>query len=281
MPELPEVEVLVRYLRPRLRGRRIRGAVILRPSILRPPDPARSHSLWQGRRIRELRRRGKYICFDLDPCEGLPALFWVHLGMTGRLWLQPAETPLPAPARAFWDLDDARLVFSDPRGFGRCGWDEEPLEQLGLEPLERSFTAARLEGLLARSRQSVKVRLLDQTVVAGLGNIYACESLWEAGLSPGRPSATLSRDERARLVGAIRRVLRRAIRFGSKLDLDWAGAGADRLFYFGLTPDSPRPTRERFAVYDREGQPCSRCGALIRRIPQAGRSSYFCPGCQV
>jgi len=281
MPELPEVEVLVRHLDPQLRGQAIRQVGLVQPPVLSPPDPTPADRLWRGRRIRQVRRRGKYIRVELDPAPGVPGFFWIHLGMTGRLWLQPAGAPLPPHTRMFWDLNRARLVFSDPRGFGRCGWDEAPLRRLGPEPLERPFTAARLGTLLVCSRQLLKARLLDQAVVAGLGNIYVCESLWEAGLSPVRRSDTLAGTEVARLVAAIRRVLRRAIRFGSRLNLDWAGTGRDRLFYFGRAAGGSSRSRERFAVYEREGDPCRRCGAPIRRIVLAGRGTYFCPGCQL
>jgi formamidopyrimidine-DNA glycosylase len=282
MPELPEVEVLVRHLRARVEGRRICEARVLRPSLLESATVEEALARWVGRRIEVVRRRGKYIWLGLavaggDWVEG----FWLHLGMTGRLWLQPQEAPLPLHTRAFWDLEDGRLVFSDPRALGRCGFGSEALERLGPEPLDRSFTAVRLHRQLGRSRQSLKVRLMDQTVVAGLGNIYVCESLWEAGLSPFRSAETLGRAECVRLAAAIRRVLRRAIRFGSGLELDWAGTGRDRLFYFGRATGDEGRRPERFAVYEREGRPCRRCGASVRRVRQAGRSTYYCPVCQV
>ncbi|MEJ5238164.1 bifunctional DNA-formamidopyrimidine glycosylase/DNA-(apurinic or apyrimidinic site) lyase [Limisphaera sp. VF-2] len=283
MPELPEVEVLVRFLQPCLVGSWIRRCQVLRARAVRPAAPEEVARRLRGKRVARVGRRAKYIVMDLTTEDSKPAgRVLLHLGMSGRVWVEAAGGPLPLHAAMVWELDgDRRLVFSDPRGFGRCGLDESVLTRLGPEPLDRTFNGRQLRLRLGESRQAVKVRLLDQAVVAGLGNIYVSESLWVARISPFRSARDLTERECGRLASAIRRVLQRAIRLGSTVPLDWARGRGDRLFYFGRAEGSAVAVQERFAVYDREGQPCRRCGGAIRRAVQGGRSSYYCPHCQV
>jgi formamidopyrimidine-DNA glycosylase len=193
---------------------------------------------------------------------------------------------MPRHAAVVLGMGSRRWMLVDPRQFGRFGLGK--VEGLGPEPMEDSFTAEDLAAGLAGSRQPVKTRLLDQSVVAGIGNIYASESLHRAGIRPARPAKSLKASEVARLHHALRHVLGEAIRLGRSLPLDFAG-GADGLFYFGSRRDktasdpsstSGREATERWSVYDREGEACPRCGARIRRWMLGGRATFECRGCQ-
>jgi formamidopyrimidine-DNA glycosylase len=282
MPELPEVETLVRHLAPLLRHRTIQSVQLLQPKLSAPTQPQHLERTLAGSRFLGLTRRGKYMVFRLQPRHaGIPFQLLGHLGMTGRLFLAPAAFPLPRHSSLVCQLDRGQLVFEDPRGFGRFTLDLSPLLRLGPEPLARGFTSHQIAAGLRRSRQPIKVRLLDQSLVAGLGNIYASESLFVARLSPLTPCHQLTPRQIQDLWRAMRQVLSRAIRLGASLSLDWAGADAqDRLFYFGRARNSTPSLREPFQVYDRARLPCTRCRTPIQRIIQAGRSSYYCPRCQ-
>jgi formamidopyrimidine-DNA glycosylase len=225
MPELPEVEVLARHLAPLLEGRRVRRVTVFRPRVVRPQKPEDLARALQGARFLGLRRRGKYLVFALRR-RGVGGEFALigHLGMTGRMYLLPARAALPRHCAVALDLGRHRLVFEDTRYFGRLTLDARVLDRLGPEPLDGAFTPTVLAAALHGSRQAVKVRLLDQAVVAGLGNIYASEALFRARLSPRRPAGALRAAEIRRLHAAIRTVLTEAIRFGSTAPLDWAGA---------------------------------------------------------
>lgn len=280
MPELPEVETVRRGLAPMMEGRRIVAADIRRPD-LRWPLPARMAERLTGARVERLGRRSKYLLADLDRGETL----LVHLGMSGR-WLV-AETivggfhhPRPVPAKhdhVILDLEGgARLTFNDARRFGAMDlWPTESvgahplLAGLGPEPLGNAFDAEGLARRMAGRIAPVKAILLDQRVVAGLGNIYVSEALWRAGISPLREGRSLSADEMERLVAAIRAVLADAIAAGGSSLRDYRRADGE-LGYFQHT----------FAVYGREGMPCPRCAAALIRTVQSGRSSFHCPGCQ-
>jgi formamidopyrimidine-DNA glycosylase len=198
--------------------------------------------------------------------------------MTGRMFLAPARQPLPKHAAIVFGLGRMNLIFEDTRYFGRLTLDASALSRLGPEPLNPEFTPAALAGALDRSAQPVKVKLLDQSIVAGLGNIYASEALFRARLSPCLAARKLAPEQIRRLWRAIRQVLTEAIACGSTVPLYYAGR--DGLFYFGRAADSPDFYAERLRVYDREGKPCCRCGVLIKRIVQAARSSFYCPHCQ-
>jgi formamidopyrimidine-DNA glycosylase len=282
MPELPEVEVLVRHLAPLLRGKRIRAVDVRRAKTVRPHAPADFAAALAGATVREVTRRAKFLVFHLGrPRARADFTLLGHLGMTGRMWLQPRRAPLPKHAAVALGLDAHTWVFEDARRFGRLTLDLTPLAALGPEPLDAAFTPDVLAAALRGGRQAIKVKLLDQTLVAGVGNIYASEALHRAGISPRRRAASLKRAEAARLHAAIRDVLGEAIRFGSTVPLDFPGAAArDGLFYYGRAAGTPDYYAERLAVYDRAGRPCGRCGRPVRRIVQAARSTYFCAGCQ-
>ncbi len=272
MPELPEVETVCRGLASRLVGRAI-VCVDQRCDALRIPLPPRFAERVTGRRVVAIGRRAKYILVHLD--DG--AVMLVHLGMSGRLVLHNASPR--APGRhdhvIFHTDDGGHLTFNDTRRFGLitlAAADElerHPLlAGLGPEPLDEGFTGAALAARLAGKRTPIKAALLDQRVVTGLGNIYVCESLFHAGLSPRRMASTVRRRRAARLVAAVREVLCAAIEAGGSSLRDYVQASG-QMGYF----------QHRFAVYNRAGEPCPGCdcGGAIRRIAQAGRSTFYCP----
>ena len=267
MPELPEVETIARDLAPRLRGHTIvRLQAARRPPVFAPNSlPARE---LVGRRIRDVGRAGKFILIELDGDLRLA----VHLRMTGNLLYQSSPGPV-GYTRATLDLDNgARVVFADVRKFGRLrAFRGDPREQLGvgIDPFAPELDA-RAFGELARGRRApVKSWLLDQRHIAGVGNIYACESLFYAGVRPKRRVGKLSRSQRERLLVSLRRVLRKAIHHrGSSVDDYRDGEGKKGEF------------QKHLAVYGRAGAPCRRCGTPIRRIVLAQRGTFYCPVCQ-
>jgi len=271
MPELPEVETLARELRGVLVGRSVVGVEVRWPRTVAAPDPETFARRLVGRRIWEIRRRGKWLLLGLDEGDWL----LVHLRMSGRLAVERADAPEDAHTRVVFHLDDGRrLRFSDPRKFGRMALTacpEEWLGDLGPEPLDPDLTPERLAGMLRGRRVRLKPLLADQRFLAGLGNIYADEVLWRAGLHPLRCAHTLTPGEVTRLHGAMREVLEEAIaRRGTTLP--------DQRY---VLPDGrPGEFAAHLAVYGREGQPCPRCGAPIARARVGGRSAHFCPQCQ-
>jgi formamidopyrimidine-DNA glycosylase len=204
--------------------------------------------------------------------------------MTGRMYVVPLNYPLPKHAAVVLGLGKEMFVFEDTRYFGRLMLNTNTLESLGPEPLSQDFCVAGFTDGLARSSQSIKVKLLDQSLVAGIGNIYASEALHRAGISPRTSACRLSLKSIVRLWRAIRETLADAIRFGSTVSLDYAGAGGrNGLFYYGSSTEPQRSQggfEERLQVYDRAGEPCLNCGSKIRRIVQSARSTFYCPGCQ-
>jgi formamidopyrimidine-DNA glycosylase len=282
MPELPEVEVLARHLAPLVRRRTIRDVDVRRPKILAPTSPAEFTRTLRGATFLGLRRRGKYLLFELRAANRRGPLTLVgHLGMTGRMYLLASGASLPKHAAVVLDLGDERFVFEDTRYFGRFTLDAAAVARLGPEPLEREFTVERFAAALKRSGQPIKVKLLDQRVVAGVGNIYASEALFRAGISPRTSARRLTRAQVTRLRRAIRETLAGAIRCGSTVRLNYGGAGKrDGLFYFGRAPDAPDFYEERLRVYDRAGKACLKCRAAIRQLVQAARSTFYCPKCQ-
>ena len=270
MPELPEVETVVRGLRPALVGRTFTGATVRWPRTIAHPEADRFPAQLAGRRITAVGRRGKYIVLTLDR-----GWLLIHLKMSGRLRVVPADEPLEAHTHTTFDLDDGRqLRFRDVRKFGRVHLvddAEQVIGQLGPEPLADDFTLAVFRQRLARRSGRLKSLLLNQQFLAGLGNIYADESLFAARLHPLRRADTLSPAEQARLYAAIRATLSAAI----------AGQGTT-LSDGGYTDAQGRSGRyqARLAVYGRRGQPCPVCGTPIERIIVGGRSTHFCPGCQ-
>ncbi|MEP6494397.1 MAG: bifunctional DNA-formamidopyrimidine glycosylase/DNA-(apurinic or apyrimidinic site) lyase [bacterium] len=257
MPELPEVENAVRRLRNAAEGRTISRVALLHPALKRRMSPARLRSL-RTARVTSVERRGKHQLFMLDDGRVLHA----HFRMTGDWHIDRESDELPRFARATINFTDgARVVLDDPRALSTLDLHaaNAPLDLgLGPEPDDPSLTADSLRAVLSRKRGPIKPVLLDQRVVAGLGNIYAAESLWHSRILPTTQASSLTARRVAALLKSIRRVISRATgaRYGDS-------------------------SASRFAVYDREGKPCRRCGTLIERIVQAGRSTYFCPGCQV
>jgi formamidopyrimidine-DNA glycosylase len=273
MPELPEVETIVADLRPHLVGRTIVRCELRFPSIVRHPEPEAFVDSVVGLRIEALRRRGKYILAGL---EG-GALLVVHLGMSGQLRLVDPETPVAPHTHASFDLDDGRqLRYRDPRRFGRLLFGTEDaliasraMPRLGPEPIDADFGADDLYVRLRRRRAPLKAVLLDQTTIAGVGNIYADESLHRARLRPDRRAASLSRVSVRRLHEALRQALEIAIlNRGSSVDSyrdAWGEVGGQQ---------------EQLLVYGRAGEPCFTCGRPLALVRIAGRSSVFCRRCQ-
>jgi formamidopyrimidine-DNA glycosylase len=264
LPELPEVETERGRLAARIQGRRIAEARIDDPRLTRPEDPAMLAAILSGERVEAVERRGKYIVVRLAGGQVL----LVHLRMTGGFRYEPATHE-----RAVLELDDgARIAYRDLRRFGT--WlllEPEEAEahlalRLGPEPLGRGFTAAFLAQRLAGRRAPVKAAILDQRTVAGLGNIYADESLWHSGIHPLRPAGVLGAEE----VAALREGIRKALRLGIRRQGADLGDGA----YAG-----GRMQRE-FKVYGRLGEACDRCGAPIEKTRAGGRGTWFCPVCQ-
>ena len=273
MPELPEVEHVVRALRPVVTGRRILAAELNLKRIA--PEISRGSF---NRRLRNalitgVGRRGKYILFELEQGQTLTT----HLRMTGKFVSLTADESLPPYAHVVFYLDDERrLVFCDMRQFGRmrlirdAGRLPKELATLAPEPLSDEFTENYFLETLSRSRRSLKQLLLDQTRVLGLGNIYAVEALFLAGINPLKAANRLSKPRARKLYQAIRQILHEAIEAGSTLRIDLSDGNSS---YIG--------TSERFwRVYEREGEPCVNCGTGIRRIVHGGRSTYYCPRCQ-
>ncbi|HWQ92881.1 MAG TPA: bifunctional DNA-formamidopyrimidine glycosylase/DNA-(apurinic or apyrimidinic site) lyase [Clostridia bacterium] len=281
MPELPEVEVQVRHLRPLITGRTITGVLVSRPKTLGPTSVRAFKNKLLGARFLALTRKGKFLLFSLLGAKTEPITLLGHLGMTGRMYLQPKSDPLPKHAPVVLDLGSELFVFEDPRYFGRLTLQTNALARLGPEPLSPEFNPPAFHAQLKRSRQPIKVKLLDQSLLAGVGNIYASEALFRAGISPRQTARTLNARQAAALANAIKQVLHEAILAGSTVSLNFPGRGNhDGLFYFGSTADTPKNYTERLQVYDRAGAPCPRCGGVIKRIVQAARSTYFCPECQ-
>jgi len=282
VPELPEVEVLVRHLAPLLNGRTIQAVRVRRAKVLAPLSVREFAQAVRGATFTSLTRRGKYLVFKLRQARRAAPLTLVgHLGMTGRMYLLPATARLPRHAAAVLSLGRENFVFEDTRYFGRLTLDLRGLEKLGPEPLGAEFTVECFGEALRRSRQPIKVRLLDQSLLAGVGNIYASEALFRAGIAPTLPSRRLTKAQVRRLWRALRVVLREAIACGSTVPLNYAGHGTrDGLFYFGRAPGAPDYYEERLRVYDRAGRPCTKCGTPISRRVQAARSTFYCSRCQ-
>jgi formamidopyrimidine-DNA glycosylase len=269
VPELPEVETLRRGLAAGIVGRRI-TAVTVRERRLRRPVALNLAAALTGRRIVDVGRRAKYLLIDLDG----ETTWLVHLGMSGTLVVVAGDAPLVRHTHVVATLDDGRtLRFHDPRRFGlmRVGRAEtlDELRLLGVEPLDPSFSAAFLHRTARRQRRAMKSLLMDQRVVAGLGNIYVNEILFEAGVRPGRRTSRLTRAEAERTVAATVRVLAEAIALRGSSISDYRDERGE-----------PGAFQHTFRVYERAGEPCRRCGSPIRRRIIIGRSSYFCSVCQ-
>lgn len=278
MPELPEVETVMQGLRTRLQGRRIARAEIRRGDLRWPFPPGLAQRL-TGARVIGFRRRGKYILMRLDGGDSV----LIHLGMSGRMILTPGRPNAMAPHEHMaLETDDGWHVgFVDPRRFGSVdliATEREDTHRLlagmGPEPLDDSFNADTLSVALSGKRTPIKAALLDQAVVAGLGNIYVCEALFRAGISPRRLAHTVVGSRARRLVPEIKATLREAIAAGGSSLRDYVQPDGE-LGYF----------QHAWKVYGREGEPCPHCPgspacAGIKRITQSGRSTFFCPRTQ-
>ncbi|WP_319545671.1 bifunctional DNA-formamidopyrimidine glycosylase/DNA-(apurinic or apyrimidinic site) lyase [Ruegeria conchae] len=282
MPELPEVETVRRGLSPAIEGVVIQRADVNRPD-LRWPFPERMAERLTGQRVERLRRRSKYILADLNSGETL----LIHLGMSGRMTV--SGDPLgqfahkhPMPEKhdhvVFHMANGARITFNDPRRFGAMDLlptataeDHKLLSVLGPEPLGNDFHEQHLIEAFKGKNSPIKSALLDQGIVAGLGNIYVCEALYRGKVSPRRKAGQISAPRVAALVPIIRKVLQDAIEAGGSSLRDFRQADGE-LGYF----------QHSFDVYGREGEPCRTegCGAEIKRITQSGRSSFYCAQCQ-
>lgn len=288
MPELPEVETVRLGLAAALEGRKL-ARVQVKRADLRTPFPENFAARLTGGRVIRLKRRAKYLLVELDGGETLI----VHLGMSGRLTIHGPKAPVK-PGRfhnrtpddgsgqgkhdhvVFETDEGTRIVFTDHRRFGLMALAETDALQshplfagIGPEPLDEAFTPAVLSAALKDKKTPIKSALLDQRVVAGLGNIYVCEALFRARLSPKRLAKTVAGARCERLVPAIKAVLKDAIKAGGSSLRDYAKADGE-LGYF----------QHHFAVYDREGAPCPHCRGAIKRIVQSGRSTFYCPACQ-
>lgn len=275
MPELPEVELVARAVGAVVRGRRIVRAELHRAKLLRDATPEDFTPALSGATFTDATRRGKHILLAFDR----PVILLVHLRMTGRFLYLTPEQDLPKHTHAVWYLDNEhRLIFVDPRQFGfmRLTTPDKlatvnELAQLAPEPLSKSFTAKSLYQTLQRSRRAIKETLLDQTRVTGLGNIYAAEALFLAGLHPQTVAADVPQSRVRRLHRAIVGVLSEAIAHGSTMNVD--PQNVEGSYYGG-------PYENHWRVYDRAGQPCGVCTTKVERIVQGNRSTYFCPRCQ-
>ncbi|MGE0885569.1 MAG: bifunctional DNA-formamidopyrimidine glycosylase/DNA-(apurinic or apyrimidinic site) lyase [Blastocatellales bacterium] len=275
MPELPEVEMVARHLRALIAGRTFVKAQLLRAGLA-PDNPPRQFAQWlKNARVEEVGRRGKHILAHLSNGRT-----WItHLRMTGRFVHLANDEKHPPHTHAIFWLDNGRkLLFADQRHFGMMmlvGRDKlgevEHLRKLAPEPFDPAFTADYLFEALKRSKQAIKLFLLDQTRVVGLGNIYAAEALHRAKINPQLPACNLSKPRAKLLHREIVAVLAEAIEAGSTLETD------PREVY-GRYGDGAY--EDSWRVYEREGLPCLNCGSPIRRLAQGGRSTYFCPRCQ-
>jgi formamidopyrimidine-DNA glycosylase len=271
MPELPEVETIVRELNATLPGRVVRDVEVFRKNALGKVKPAAFRSALAGRRFGPIGRKGKFLLFQLDPASHMIA----HLRMTGKFILSP---PLPKPEphhRVWFHLKDGELlIFQDMRCFGTLEIvnqleDSPSLQKLGQDPYAPGFTAKWMESQLREGRTPLKHWLMDQSHIAGLGNIYASEAMFGAEIHPERLASSLSPAEAHRLWKVIRAVLAQAIRKN------------------GTTISDFRRVDEKFGefqkylkVYGREGEPCPECGTDVVRIRQQQRSTFYCPECQ-
>ncbi len=281
MPELPDVVVLARHLRPVLLGQTVRAVRVNRPKIIRPTTERELARVLKGAKFKELERRGKYLLFKFrSPALASDIIVLGHLGMTGRMFIVKRGEPHPKHAAVVLGLSRGDFIFEDTRYFGRWTLDLSSVERLGPEPWDPAFTPEIFAKELKRSRQAIKVKLLDQSLVAGVGNIYASEALFRARISPKLAANRLKFVQVERLLDAVRDVLSEAISAGSTVPLNFTVSKSDGLFYFGKAPDAPDYYEERLLVYDRAGKPCVNCGTPIRRIVQAARSTYFCKKCQ-
>ena len=269
MPELPEVETVRRGLSPHIVGHRLRGARVRNPR-LRWPVPDKLDTLIAGQHIKSLERRAKYLILRLDHGGLL-----LHLGMSGSLRLVVATTPPDKHDHVDLLLDDGQVLrLRDPRRFGAVLWSEQPdthplLATLGVEPLDKDFDGARLYAMSRGKTTAIKHLIMDAHLVVGVGNIYANEALFQAGIRPMLRADKLSRPRCERLAEAIKDTLRRAIKAGGSTLRDFVNGHGEPGYF-----------QQSYFAYGRAGEPCRRCGTPIKLLRQANRASYYCPHCQ-
>ena len=269
MPELPEVETTRRGIEPHLLNQRVRR-VIVRERQLRWPIPEDLDVRLSGQRIERVERRAKYLLLGAEA-----GTLIVHLGMSGSLRLVAADTPLAKHEHVDIELESGLLLrYTDPRRFGAMLWSDDPLNHrllsaLGPEPLGEAFDGGRLFALSRGKRLAVKPFIMDNAVVVGVGNIYASEALFAAGIDPRKPAGSISKPRYERLAGEIKRILAQAIDCGGTTLRDFVG-GDGKPGYF----------QQELFVYGRGGQFCKQCGAGLREIRLGQRSSVYCGHCQ-
>ena len=269
MPELPEVETTRRGITPHLLGQHILKLVIRQPKLRWPIPPLLITTL-PGQRIESIERRAKYLLVHTHAGSAL-----LHLGMSGSLRVLDADTVAGKHDHFDWLLDSGRLLrFTDPRRFGSLLWQpvgsvHELLAHLGPEPLDNDFDGDHLWRLSRGRSAAIKTFIMDQAIVVGVGNIYAAEALFAAGIHPRRKAGAVSRERYARLAGAIKRILNYAIDRGGTTLRDF------------ISPDGvPGYFEQELYVYGRVGEPCRNCGSTIRSITLGQRSTFYCPQCQ-
>lgn len=275
MPELPEVETTRRGLASTVEQQRIVRAVV-RHRGMRQPVPRGLERRLAGARVTALSRRGKYLLFHCAPPDGKAGALIVHLGMSGRLWLVDAATPPEKHDHFDLEFSNGRIVrLRDPRRFGLVLWQAgDPLlhallANIGPEPLTADFDGAALHRAIRTRSTAIKLVIMDSHVVAGVGNIYANEALFRAGIDPRTPAQRISRARCDALAEQIKQTLGEAITAGGSSLRDYVGSD-------GMAGNF----QSQFLVYGRAGEPCTRCGTAIRELKQAQRATCFCPGCQ-
>ncbi|NQS97156.1 MAG: bifunctional DNA-formamidopyrimidine glycosylase/DNA-(apurinic or apyrimidinic site) lyase [candidate division Zixibacteria bacterium] len=269
MPELPEVETIVRQLRPLIRGEIIRACIIFQPSYLRGGDPAEFIDAVIGREVGSVNRRGKYILWQLDI-----GIVLSHLGMTGKYIIRDAGSEVPKHSVASFGFDGFNLILDDTRRFGRLrlypvlnGIPE--IESLGIEPLSESFTPEYLTGKFKGRKRSIKELILDQSIIAGLGNIYASEILFQARIHPLKPGGEISLEQLNELISSTKEILTQAIEKSGATISDYK-----------RVDEKSGEFQNFLKVYGKTAVACPSCDSEIERIVIGGRSSFFCPKCQ-
>lgn len=273
MPEMPEVEIIRRYLDQQLTGHRIMNLEILLPRQIKWPTPEGYRAMAIGRAVEHVKRRGKYLLMELD--NGNELVF--HLRMTGRLVYEPEGQNHDSYARLLFQLDDGSLlVYGDTRTLGAVyalppgeRWRLHGLSEMGPEPLSADFTPDYLLEAVSKRRTPIKTLLLNQNVIGGIGNIYADESLFLAGIHPLRPALSLSAAECQRLYTAINHVIAAGIEDGGTTFRDYQNGEGKQGHH-----------QDHLMVYNRKGEPCRNCGTPIEKIMVGGRGTHFCPRCQ-
>lgn len=276
MPELPEVETVRTGLEKAIIGKRITH-VHVNQSSLRKPVPEKFSDLVTNGVVRNIGRRGKYLIVELD--NGINIL--VHLGMTGRLFYMRHHDERPEGINfrhdhvVFQLSDEDFLIYNDPRRFGIVDAYSNnvihpSISQMGPEPLDADFGGPTLMKAFTKRKTPIKIALLDQSLVAGIGNIYACEALWRAKISPLRAASSLTVSQARLLASSVQDVLIDAIEAGGSSLRDYRNADGEKGAF-----------QDKFSVYDREGEGCQRCTGVVKRVTQGGRSTFYCPSCQV